>query len=370
MVNRRKRIIGFIATTALLLLLAFPVTAAYKAHNADADAALFIQAYPAAEDTKLDNCYLCHTGGQSGKKYLDSCDYCHSVYGFKPPHGDIDETLNQFGRDYSNSGRNKEAFQTIAGIDSDGDGFANEEEILAGRLPGDKNDNPNVTEAPSVVYTREKMRKLPRTEQFMAVDTAKAGDYFACYTGVDMWELLEDAGINDEATDITVFAADGYSRNFPVSDLKKSYAQGKFYSKYPWISYPLSADYANGQQLPGNLRYLMAYEREGYPLLESRIVADKDGRYHLDGEGTYRFVSPLTDPVTPDRSQWSIDRGDPPYPYNPNRPAVRNGDYCIKAVVAIRANTEDNKSFQYDWSGRAWELVEKGELVIYGAINP
>lgn len=368
-----KSIVGFVITTCLLVLIAaLPVTAAYKAHNADADTSNFLEVYPSAQGTKLDNCYLCHTGGNLGKKYLDSCDYCHAVYGFKPPHpeGSILETLNAYGMAYLEAGRNQAAIKDIAQFDSDGDGFTNEEEIAALRLPGDPNDNPDVEEAPAVVYSREELHQLPMTTQFMAVDTAKAGDYFATYSGIDMWELLQDAGVRDDATDITVFAADGYSRNFDISDIKKTYSQGKYFSIYPWIMHPLTTNYKNGDQLPGELHYLLAYNRDNFPLMESKIVAGEDGRSHLDGEGPYRFVAPLSEPVTPDRSQYSIDREDPPYPFNPNRPVIRNGDYCIKAVVAIRVNTEIEKSYQYDWNGRAWEMIENGELVVYGAIDP
>lgn len=369
MFKRIKYWVGFLITVSLLLLAAIPVMAAYKAHNADRDAELFLKAYPLAEGTKLDNCYLCHTGGKIGKKSKDSCDYCHEVYGFKPPHGDVKETLNSFGKAYMDAGRNESAFTAIAKIDSDGDGYTNEEEILAGHLPGDKNDNPGVEEAPAVVYTREKLRSLPKTTQFMAVDTSKSGDFFAEYAGVSVWDLLQDAGVSEDATDVTVFASDGYSKTYSIKDIKTSYEQGKFYKRFPWISLPLQTSYADGQQLPGSLCYLLAYEREGYPLQESKIIVE-DGRSHMDGEGPYRFVAPLAEPVVPDRSAWSIDRADPPYPYNPDRPAVRNGDYCVKGVVAIRVNTGTNSSYHYDWSGRAWEMIEKGELVVYGAIDP
>lgn len=362
----------FFTVAALLFLLTFPVAAAYKAHKADADTNTFLQVYPGAQGTKLDNCYLCHTGGKVGKKYLDSCDYCHAVYGFKPPHpeGSIRQTLNAYGLAYNDAGRNQAALIAIAGHDSDGDGYSNEQEIRAVRLPGDPKDHPGVADAPAVLYTREKIRQLPKTTQIMAVDTAKAGDYFATYTGVTLAELLRDAGIREDATDVTVFAADGFSKNFPVADLLKSYPQGRFYTKFPWISFPLLTGYGHDEQLPGELHYLLAYERDGYPLMESKIVAGEDGRSYLDGEGPYRFITPLHRPVVPDRSQWAIDRDDPPYPYNPNRPVTRNADFCIKAVVAIQVNTADNKSWSYDWSGRAWEMIEKGELVIYGALNP
>lgn len=369
MVRNKVKWVGFVITVALLLLSAFPVWGAYKAHNTDQDMALFLQAYPSAAGTKLDNCYLCHTGGKVGKSNVDSCDYCHSVYGFKPPHGDITKTLNAYGLAYLGAGRDLAAFTAIATADSDGDNFTNETEIAAGRLPGDRLDYPGVAEAPHVLYTREQIRQLPETKQVMAVDTAKAGDFYAEYAGVDMWDLLQDAGISADATDITVFAADGYSRNFKIDDIKKTYQQGKFYTVYPWISCPLTMNFTNEQQLPGELHYLLAYGREGFPLLESKIVAGSDGSYHLDGEGPYRFITPLSEPIVPDRSQYSVDREDPPYPFNPNRPVLRNGDYCIKVVVAIRVNT-DNSSYQYDWSGRSWEMVQNGELVVYGAINP
>jgi len=367
---KTKSLVGFVLTTCLLLLAALPVTASYKAHNADADTSYFLAVYPAAEASKLDNCYLCHTGGTQGKKYLDSCDYCHAVYGFKPPHGDIEATLNPYGQAYLANGKGQTAIKAIAGVDSDGDGYANAEEIAALRLPGDKNDYPGVIEAPAKVYSRAELRQLSVTEQYMAVDTAKAGDFYATYKGVAMWDLLQAAGVRDDATEITVFAADGYSRNFTISEMEQDYAQGQFFSKYPWIKNPWAALFQDGDLLPDELNYLLAYEREGFPLMESKIVADENGAYHMDGEGPYRFVSPLTEAVTPDRSQWSIDREDPPYPYNPNRSVLRNGDYCIKAVVAIRVNTAAEKSYQYDWNGRAWEMIQKGELVVYGAINP
>lgn len=366
-----KKILSTLMITFILIASSTinPVTAAYKAHNSDSDTEMFIRAYPTAKDTKLDNCYLCHTGGNMGKKYLDACDYCHATYGFKPPHGDITKTFNSFGAAYYESGRSLKGLQEISTLDSDGDSFTNAEEILAGKLPGDANDNPDVAEAPAKVYTRTTIHTLPKTEQPMAVDTAKAGDFYAAYAGVDMWTLLQDAKITDQATDITVFAADGYSRNFTIDEIKQDYLQSKFFTMFPWLNFPSYWTLPNGEQLPGKLRFLLAYERDGAPLLQSKIVADAAGKSSMDGEGTYRFITPLTEPIVPDRSQYSIDREDAPYPFNPNRPVIRNGDYCIKAVVAIRVNTADNKSAQYDWSGKSWQMVEKGELVVYGALQ-
>lgn len=366
----KKGLLRTVIILGVLMTLALPALAAYKAHDNDYDTEQFLTAYPEARYTKLDNCYLCHSGGQSGKNYLNSCDWCHEVYGLKPPFGDIEKTLTSYGRDYRDAGRNAAACLAISHLDSDGDGFTNAEEIAAIRLPGDANDNPNVPEAPGVIFTREDLRKLPRVNQFMLLDTSKSGDYYATYSGVDIYTLLQAAGIRDDAVDITVFAADGYSRSFSLEALKKSYPQGTFETSYPWVQFPENAPYVDGQQIPGELRYILAYEKDGYPLLTSRIVADERGIPRLDGEGPYRFISPLSEPVVADRSSRSIDRIEPPYPYNPDRSVVRNADYCIKSVVAIRVNTADNKSMHYDWAGQAWKMIEEGKLLIYGAIDP
>lgn len=366
MAAKLRKSLGFCVTVCLLVLISIPVIAAYRAHGSDSDSNAFLAAYSSAAGTKLDNCYLCHTGGTYAGKSKDSCDYCHLTFGFTAPHGDIMDTLNQFGKDYLQAGRNQAAFAAIANQDSDGDNFSNDAEIRAGRLPGDAQDNPNVAEAKSKIYSRAQLRSLPRMDQFMALDTSKAGDYYTTYTGVNIWTLLQNAGVRSDATSITVFAVDGFSKEYQISELKATYPQGKFYTNYPWIRFPENSEYQNGDQISGNLSYLLAYENNGLPLLDGKINA-ATGK--LDGEGPYRFVSPLTSPVTPDRSSWSIDRADAPWPYNPNRPTVRNADFCIKSVVAIRVNA-GNESFQYDWNGRAYEFIENGQLVVFGAINP
>jgi hypothetical protein len=356
----------------LLVLLSFPVMAAYKAHRNGVDSALFVQAYPQAKDGKLDNCFLCHTGGDVDGRYLNECDHCHTVYGYKAPHpeGGLKKTLNPFGLAYLEAGRSVGAFAAIAGMDSDGDGFSNEEEIKTGHNPGDKNDSPTVQAAPAVVYNREMLGRLPRTTQYMVFDTAKFGDYYALYTGVKIWDLLMDAGILGTATDITVYSVSGYSRNYALKDLKKEYSQGVFYSHYPWMKYPALTPYRDGAQIPGKLSYLLAYERDGYPLLEGKMKDEGNGRFHMYGEGPYRFIAPLLQPIVPDRSAWGIDRDDPPYPFNPGRPVGKNADYCVKSIVAIQVNTADNKSFQYNWSEKQFDMVAAGELVVYGAIRP
>lgn len=62
---------------------------------------------------------------------LDTCILCHGASG--PP-------TNPYGADYAAHGHN---FASIEGLDSDGDGYTNLEEITAGTFPGDPNDFPN-----------------------------------------------------------------------------------------------------------------------------------------------------------------------------------------------------------------------------------
>lgn len=396
--NQRKSTLCFLIAVGFLLILSLPVIGAYSAHDNDVDNQAFLAVYPDAQGTKLDNCYLCHASGSYNGKNYDACDYCHQVYGLKPPHGDISQTLNPFGLDYGDAGGGQAALEAIALVDSDNDDFTNEEEILAGRLPGDPDDYPGVAEAPAVTFTREEIRQMPKTTQFLTVDTAKAGDFYANYSGVHMWTLLQEAGVTDDATDITVYAVDGFSKNFQIEDIKQDYDAGKFYTRYPWIVWPLDTwakdgfktpgsmmpaqvrsklsnlpwplhvNSKDGKNIPGDSCFMLAYDREGFPLQPGKMVI-QNGTSRLEGEGPYRFVTPLTEPVVPDRSQWTIDREDPPYPYNPNRTIVRNGDYCIKSVVAIKV-IASGEEYQYDWNGSSWQLLNNGSLVIYGAIEP
>lgn len=376
----KKSTFGFLVAVGLLLVLSLPVIGAYSAHNEDNDIKAFLTAYPNAAGTKLDNCFLCHTSGTVNNKKNDSCDYCHIVYGLKAPHGEIKETLNSFGLAYWDAGRNSDAFALIADKDSDNDGVSNKDEIEALRLPGDDSDYPGVKEANAVIFSRKDIRNMPKITQFFAVDTAKSGDYYANYGGVHMWELLQQAGIREDATDITVYAGDGFSKNFPISAVKKDYEAGLFFTRFPWIlwsqetwakeCFQTPTSMVPGKQIPGQTCYMLAYEREGFPLQPGKMSIQSDGSSRLNGEGPYRFVSPLTAPVVPDRSQYAIDREDAPYPYNPNRPITRNGDYCIKSVVAIKVTVAGEDDPQYDWNSSAWPHLNNGELVVYGAIEP
>jgi hypothetical protein len=65
---------------------------------------------------------------------LDSCMTCHTTQAGGA------ENMNPYGTDF---GKNNHDFGAVEGLDSDGDGFSNIDEIKADTFPGDKNDNPN-----------------------------------------------------------------------------------------------------------------------------------------------------------------------------------------------------------------------------------
>ncbi|TGC09150.1 PGF-CTERM sorting domain-containing protein [Methanolobus halotolerans] len=67
--------------------------------------------------------------GTNGTR-LDTCDTCHG--------SDI-ESLNPYGMDYQ---ENDGDLGAIESLDSDGDGYSNEEEINVLTFPGDQEDNP------------------------------------------------------------------------------------------------------------------------------------------------------------------------------------------------------------------------------------
>ena len=106
---RRRMFFGIMALGFLLMVTtASPGLAAYSAHQNDKDINNFLAVYPFAKSTKLDDCSLCHKAGciTSGTRttYYGSCDYCHQIYKTQPPHGEILDTLNSYGKAYNDAG--------------------------------------------------------------------------------------------------------------------------------------------------------------------------------------------------------------------------------------------------------------------------
>jgi len=88
--------------------------------------------------------------GTQGTK-LDSCNTCHTTT------QDADH-LNPYGQDFRKANHD---YGAIEGLDSDGDGFKNIDEINAGTFPGDPNDNPNTKAKPKPPPTTTTTKPFP-----------------------------------------------------------------------------------------------------------------------------------------------------------------------------------------------------------------
>ena len=103
--------IKFMITGALLLLAVMLASSKPQTGSALPDfLSAAVAKYPNIAVSSLNNCTLCHT---------------------------IAPTLNPYGVAYRDNGKNSAAFGLIEGLDSDGDGFSNLQEINALTFPGD-----------------------------------------------------------------------------------------------------------------------------------------------------------------------------------------------------------------------------------------
>jgi hypothetical protein len=359
-----------------------PVLAAYSSHQNDQDVNNFLAIYAFARSTKLDDCSLCHQGGKISGKSYGSCDYCHQTYGLQQPHGDILLTLNSYGLAYDNAGRGQQAILDIGGADSDGDGYTNAVEINALVFPGDKLDYPGLASAPAIVMNQERVLQLPDYSEFLLFNASKDTDWYARYRGVKIRDLLGYAGIGREATQITVFAPDGFSKTFPINasdpqtssgvqyDVMGPYPHGYYFGGLDFVNYSFVPGHlVNGNQIPDKLYMLLGYLRDGDPLTKGRLVRDpkNPGRLVLEGEGPYRLIPPQKIAGSPDRPSTLSPMGDG-WDYDSNKD--HNAGSSVRSVAAIRVEPLPQGTTDFKWTEGGWNLVDNARLVIYGAIHP
>ena len=124
MLTKEKLLYGFMASTALLLLMgiAYP---AYKGHADDGDVNSILAAYPDLKNTAVDSCATCHKSGivpdsdqKAGIRDENNCGYCHAVY--VKTKRDIKETLNRYGAQYRAAGRSHVCRKVLSGKGSTG----------------------------------------------------------------------------------------------------------------------------------------------------------------------------------------------------------------------------------------------------------
>jgi len=399
--NRRRGAAARVLTTSALFAAATyacsssdpsdPVVSSrsYRGHESDLDVTNFVNVYPDAVGTRLDDCQTCHTGGtftnvdRDRQETRNPCDFCHLVihpvegYAEPPLPTTYRETLNPFGVAYMDAGRTEGALRDIAGEDSDEDGADNEAEIDALRYPGDPASHPDQEAAPMVIFGMEDLLAMPEHSQFLLANTTRQQfDDYSTYRGVTVADLLEAAGVDPtdpEITGITVIAPDGYLADFSIEDVNRSFPAADFFAGLDADA--LGADcgfvqYAEeipdgvqaGEPIPGDLRLLFAYERDGLPM-ESASLDVTVGK--LSGEGPYRLVLPQAEAGQPDRgvSYSPSECGDD---FDFDDTLDHNAGAMVRGAVAIRVNPLPEGFEDFDYRNGGWAFVDGSTVGVYG----
>jgi hypothetical protein len=360
----------------------------YKGHESDVDSNAFVTVYPSTLGTRLDDCQLCHRGGeisyQSGKQStFNPCAYCHlipypdnSVVSGAP--ASYEDTLNPYGLDYKKAGRTMGALRKIAGLDSDNDSHTNKVEIDDLRYPGDPESKPGQPIAPIITLDLENITPMTVHEQFMLMNSHKQEfDFYATYKGVKVKDLLEAAGVDlSNATSLTFIAPDGYTKDIELDNVNNQFPDGLYFANLDaagfadpeqgFVQYPPSdqmpAGLVDNGAIPGSQWLMIAYGRDGNDLDNGYLDA-VSGR--LRGEGPYRLIVPQNVPGAPDRgSKYSPSGYTDGHDYDDSKD--HNAGMCIRALTAIRINPMPMGYEEFDWKNGGWALVERKQIIIYG----
>lgn len=374
------------AVLFLTMVMVSPGFAAYH-HEGENDSDKFISVYPDKAGTKLDHCALCHSGGQYEKKpgkwvSLGSCQWCHYSYKYDAS-GNILDTLNTYGKEYHDNGRNAAAISAIETSDSDEDGYTNIQEINANTYPGNPDDDPSKITAPYRIYTKAQLKALGSHTQFMLMNTSRSGDFYAEYTGVPMEDLLEDAGILPSATGILVYAPDGWSQYHPLEadpdpelyHVNGNYPDSVYYYNTEadvalnptdgWCDYsaPSCQGRIDGSPITG-LKMILAYAREGQNMDPGVL----DAANKLDGEGPFRVVPPQKNPINhpPDQSS-TADNQEVIWPYDFDWD--HNAGAASRTVTIIKVEPLPEGTTDIDVLEAGWAFVDQDKIIVYGAID-
>lgn len=369
------------ALGAAFLLVAGAGTAAYRTHQ-ETDSETFVTAYPHLAGSRMDTCDACHSrisapppGAKEGAVVLSSCDSCHRVTDYGRRKGD---TLNPFGRDYLEAGRDAGAFGAIAARDSDRDGFSNADEIRAATHPGDAASRPDLPAAPHVILSLDELKKrdVPVLEQALFVNVSKSrdGDSYSDLGGFRLIDVLEAAGMRKGASSVDVISLDGYTTTFSIEQLRKKYPQAApvlgldeaTLGECGWVRYGARGLRA-GVPLP-DADILLSFTVNGEPYPAASISAE--GR--LVGSGPLRVVAPqMKNPGIPDISSRATEAcvARVPERHRYNREYEKNSDYCVKAVVALRVRPLPEGTIDLDWTRHAAAAVAEKSVVVFGAVG-
>lgn len=378
-----------IAVIAIFTVLVCSFAMAAYHHQGESDSDNFIAVYPEMAGTKLDHCALCHKGGEYEKKpgkwvSLGSCQWCHHIYGYDGQ-GDLDATMNEYGKAYDTNGQNQAAVRAIENLDSDADGFDNITEINATRYPGNPDDDPDKAPAPYRIYTLKQIEDMDKHTQFMLMNTHRSGDYYARFSGVILEDLLNDAGVLTNAASITVYAPDGWSNDHPIAQSRKNDGEYPVKGVYPeaTFQYHEEADTALNQvdgwcdyssvncrgrnhgdpiAVSGGLRTILATKIDGAHLDPGVLNTDNK----LDGSGPFRVVPPQLVPCAPDQS-CKAENQDVVWPFVDEWD--HNAGSATRSTTIIKVEPLPEGTTDIDVLEAGWDYVDKKKIIIYGAIN-
>jgi hypothetical protein len=178
------------------------------------------------------------------------------------------------------------------------------------------------------------------------------------------------------ATGITCIAPDGYAVDFALERVRAPYPPGIFAgglapqsptdSIVGFVRYPSATEMpvgpADGAR-SDSLWLMVAHRQDGHDLSMSRLDP-VTGRQ--EGDGPYRLIAPQEVPSPPDRGSRTSPSGQAVgYDFDPAKD--HNAGRCIRGLVAIRVNPMPVGYEEYDWKNGGWALIERREIVIYGA---
>lgn len=362
----------------------------YQGHESDLDTNNFVNVYPAAVGTRLDDCQTCHKGatftyddgGEIQETTKNACDFCHLIIHpaadyLEPMPTTYEETLNPYGLDYLNAGRTRGALRSIAGEDSDGDGFAGRDEIADIKYPGDPDSKPGQETAPMKVLAMAELQALPSHTEFLLCNTSKqAYDNYATYKGVTIRDLLQAAGVDPaspEIQGITVIAPDGFMKDFDVEDINGPFPAGLWYpgmdtatlgAECGFVQYPdlLPDGLTDGGEIPGEQWLMLAYERDGVPMDPSNLDITSG---KINGEGPLRLVVPQATPGSPDRgSSFSPTTCADGLDFDDSKD--HNAGAMVRGVVAIRVNPLPTGFEDFDYKYGGWAYIDSESVIVYG----
>ena len=103
---------------------------------------------------------------------------------------------------------------------------------------------------PSAMNLERILQAVRATAEFLLFNASNSRDFYARYSGVKIKDLLKYAGVRKEATQITVFSPDGFSKTFPIDtpdpqtdpskvqyDVMGPYPYGSYYGGLDFVDY-------------------------------------------------------------------------------------------------------------------------------------